>query len=208
MAISYFYSNLFLGLLKMFNAFHKDIMRVRPFFNSKELPSIFLFLLTPGLQAMLAYRLGFWLRCNDWHGIMMPFFLLSFFLFWILTAFIRIAYNICLDQSAVIGSGLIIHHFGGIWLSNCQVGDNCTIHQQVCIAPAVGSKLGPLIGNNVWIGPHVKIIGRLKVGDNSTIGAGSIVTRDVDEGCLVIGSPARVIKKKFNNSRILGIADI
>ncbi|WDE07158.1 sugar O-acetyltransferase [Thalassomonas viridans] len=51
------------------------------------------------------------------------------------------------------------------------------------------------IGKNVWLGAGVIIIGGINIGDNSVIGAGSVVTKDVESGYLYAGNPARKIKK-------------
>ena len=50
------------------------------------------------------------------------------------------------------------------------------------------------IGNNVWIGGAVTILPGVTVGDNCTIGAGSVVTHDIPANCIVAGNPARVVK--------------
>lgn len=52
-----------------------------------------------------------------------------------------------------------------------------------------------LIGNNVWIGSHVTILNNVKIGDNVIIGAHSLVNSDVESNSIVVGSPARVIRK-------------
>ena len=52
------------------------------------------------------------------------------------------------------------------------------------------------IEDNVWIGDNVVILPGVTIGSNSVIGAGSVVTKDVPEGVVVAGSPARIIKKK------------
>ena len=49
------------------------------------------------------------------------------------------------------------------------------------------------IGNNVWIGGSVTILSGVTVGDNVVIGAGSVVTKDIDDNCIVAGVPAKVI---------------
>ena len=49
------------------------------------------------------------------------------------------------------------------------------------------------IGNFVTVHTGAKVLPRLKVGDNSVIGAGSVVTKNVPEGCTVFGNPAKVI---------------
>ena len=51
------------------------------------------------------------------------------------------------------------------------------------------------VGNNVWIGGHVCIMGGVTIGDNTVIAAGSVVTRDIPSGVLAGGNPCRVIRK-------------
>ena len=50
------------------------------------------------------------------------------------------------------------------------------------------------IGNNVWLGYGVKVLKGVKIGDNSLIGAGSVVTRDIPANVIAAGNPCRVIK--------------
>lgn len=52
-----------------------------------------------------------------------------------------------------------------------------------------------LIGNNVWIGDKVTILGGCKIGDNTIIGANAVVVHDVPCNCIVAGNPARIIRK-------------
>ena len=59
------------------------------------------------------------------------------------------------------------------------------------------------IENDVWVGDSVIILPGVKVGTGSVIGAGSIVTKDVEPYTIVAGNPAKLIKKRFNNDRIL-----
>ena len=51
------------------------------------------------------------------------------------------------------------------------------------------------IGNNVWIGGSVTILAGVTIGDNCTIGAGSVVTRDIPANSIAVGNPARVVKQ-------------
>ncbi|MDB6111128.1 MAG: acyltransferase, left-handed parallel beta-helix (hexapeptide repeat) family [Pedosphaera sp.] len=93
-------------------------------------------------------------------------------------------------------------------LSSIRVGDNCRIGQGVFIMDADFHEINPAtrnrseglvrpvtIGNNVWIGSRTTVLKGVKIGDNSVIGAMSLVTKEVPENTLVGGVPARVIRK-------------
>jgi serine O-acetyltransferase len=103
---------------------------------------------------------------------------------------ISIPFNTC------IGAGFYIGHFSGIIVSpDCIIGKNCNISQGVTLGQANrGDKKGsPVIGNNVYIGPGAKLIGKIFIGDNVAIGANSVVTKDVENNAVVAGAPARVL---------------
>lgn len=51
------------------------------------------------------------------------------------------------------------------------------------------------VGNNVWFGGNVTVLPGVKIGDNSVIGAGSVVTKDIPENSVAVGNPCKVIKK-------------
>ena len=55
------------------------------------------------------------------------------------------------------------------------------------------------IGNDVWIGSRVIILPGVHVGDGSVIGAGSVVTKDVEPYSIVAGNPARLIRKRVES---------
>lgn len=54
------------------------------------------------------------------------------------------------------------------------------------------------VGNNVWIGGNVIVLPGVSIGDNSVIGAGSVVTKDIPSNVVALGNPCRVIKKIDN----------
>lgn len=54
------------------------------------------------------------------------------------------------------------------------------------------------IGNNVWIGAQVCVLPGVNIGDNSVIGAGSVVTKDIPANSIAVGNPCRVIRKVTN----------
>lgn len=65
----------------------------------------------------------------------------------------------------------------------------------------------PIIGKNVFIGPGVKIIGAVIIGDNAQIGANAVVTKDVPDNGVAVGIPAKVIKI-LNNDEILDLTKV
>lgn len=110
-----------------------------------------------------------------------------------------IRYGISISPDASIGTGFYIGHFGGIVINQAAViGNNCNISQDVTIGQINrGAAAGcPIIGNDVYIGPGAKIIGRIHVGDRAAIGANAVVIHDVPASTAVGGIPARVISEK------------
>ncbi|MEQ9308569.1 MAG: DapH/DapD/GlmU-related protein [Balneolaceae bacterium] len=90
-------------------------------------------------------------------------------------------------------------------MAEVKIGDNCLIGPNVGIYTA-GHNIHPIdrhksgnaksiiIGNNVWIGGHSVILGGVKVGNNSILAAGSVVTKDVPKNTIYAGNPAKKIK--------------
>lgn len=58
-----------------------------------------------------------------------------------------------------------------------------------------------MIEDHVWIGSRVIILPGISIGHHSVIGAGSVVTEDVAANCLVVGNPARVVRRFTRNGR-------
>jgi serine O-acetyltransferase len=95
-----------------------------------------------------------------------------------------------------VGAGLSIAHMGTIVInSKCRIGEHCRLH--VCVnigASASDSSQAPVIGDNCYIAPGVKIYGGIKIGNNTGIGANSVVNKSFSEGNITIaGAPARKI---------------
>ena len=59
-----------------------------------------------------------------------------------------------------------------------------------------------VIGNDVWIGQNAVILPGVHIGDGAIIGANSVVGRDVDPYTIVVGNPARVLRKRFDDELI------
>jgi serine O-acetyltransferase len=109
---------------------------------------------------------------------------------------IEIVTGISLPPQCEIGEGLYIGHYGAIIVAPpSRVGHNCSLAQNVTVGIAgSGENRGaPVIGNRVFIGAHSIIVGRITVGDDAVICAGSVVTRSVPARAMVMGNPARVV---------------
>lgn len=150
------------------------------------------------------FRYSFWLRTcaffeqsEMWsHGV---FVIIARNIFFLRYAY---KYGISIPYSTKIGSGFVIGHFGGIVVSDrAVVGKNCTIAHGVTVGKANrGKNKGyPTIGDNVYIGPGAKIVGKVRVGNNVAIGANCVVTRDVPDNAVVAGVPGEVIS--YNGSK-------
>lgn len=90
----------------------------------------------------------------------------------------------------------IFPHLHGIFISpKAVIGDNCIIYQNVTIgSKGINNKVYPIIGNNVTIYSHVCVVGNVTIGDNSVIGAGTIVTKSFPPNSVIIGNPGRLLK--------------
>ena len=104
--------------------------------------------------------------------------------------------GISIPPRCEIGEGLYIGHFGPVIIDEkARIGHNCNLGQSVTIGEfGSGEARGaPTIGNRVFIGAHSLIVGKIVVGDDAVICAGSVVTRSVPARAVVLGNPARVI---------------
>lgn len=108
----------------------------------------------------------------------------------------------------VFGPGLAIVHTGTIVVSgSAKIGKNCRIHVCTNIGRAIshGEAGAPIIGDNVYIGPGVKMFGKIKIGNNTAIGANSVVNKSFEEGnCTIAGVPAKKISDNTSEGYILG----
>jgi serine O-acetyltransferase len=160
-----------------------------------------------GLQALVIYRFGRWL--SDMHKYRLGWLIVQplYPAFWLLSAFTRQAYGINLEQNADIAPGLYIGHFGGVEVKNCRIGPHCAIQQQVKLGTVKmeteTAAAGPVIGAGVWIGAHAQIDADVHIGDGATIGAGSVVTQDIPQHCLVLGNPGRIAQREYDNRAFL-----
>jgi serine O-acetyltransferase len=101
-----------------------------------------------------------------------------------------------INPAARIGIGIMLDHGTGIVIGEtAAVGDNCSILQGVTLG-GTGKETGdrhPKIGDNVLLSVGAKVLGNIKVGDCSVVGAGSVVLKDVPPRTTVAGVPAKEI---------------
>jgi serine O-acetyltransferase len=93
-----------------------------------------------------------------------------------------------------IGPGLFIQHGFATIISADKIGRNCWINQQVTIGFSNDTDC-PTLGNNVTIYAGAKVLGNVRVGDNSIVGANAVVMKDVPENCTVVGVPAYIVRR-------------
>ncbi len=170
----------------MFSSLHKDIRAVMerdPAIKSK----LEVVLCYPGFHAVQMHRLAHALYRRGW-----------FVLARLLSQLSRLITGIEIHPGASIGEGLFIDHGSGVVIGETAVvGNNVTIYQGVTLG-GTGKEKGkrhPTIGNNVVISAGAKVLGAFTVGDNSKIGAGSVVLKAVPTDSTVVGVPGRVVAR-------------
>ena len=108
-----------------------------------------------------------------------------------------------IHPGSVIGKGFFIDHGSGVIIGDTTViGDNVTLYQGVTFG-GTGKETGkrhPTLCDNVMVSAGAKVIGSFTVGENSKIGAGSVVLEEVPPNCTVVGVPGRIVKR--NNVKV------
>jgi len=154
------------------------------------------FLCYAGLHAVWAHRITHWL----WnHG-----FLLIARLF---SQWARLLTGVEIHPGAVLGKRLFIDHGMGVVIGEtATVGDDVTIYQGVTLG-GTGKRNGkrhPTLRNNVVVGAGAQILGNITVGENSRVGAGSVVLTDVPDNSTIVGVPGHLI---FRDGKRVVITD-
>ena len=166
----------------MFENLHADLERARQLNMGKgwRNPKLRVYA-QMGTWAVIGYRLSHWLV-----GVRLP--ILRWFmaiLAWMIGLPIKMLTGVNINPQAEIGPGLVIHTVVGVFVPKMKIGANCVLSTGVLIGAA-----GPKIGDNVYIGPGAKVLGRTVVGNNVVIMANSVVLTDVPDNTTVIGVPA------------------
>lgn len=177
-----------MGLIKNIRNEIKVIRERDPAIHSNM--EVFLY---PSFKVMLHYRIAHKLYTGG------HFFLAR----WVSQRAVRKT-GIEIHPGAQIGENFFIDHGNGVIIGETAVvGNNVTLYQGVTLG-GTGKEHGkrhPTIGDNVMISAGAKIIGSFKVGENSKVGAGSVVIEEVPPNCTVVGVPGRVVKR--NNQKLV-----
>ena len=102
-----------------------------------------------------------------------------------------------IHPGATIGRGLFIDHGSGVIIGEtAEIGDNVTLYQGVTLG-GTGKEQGkghPPLKDNVMVSAGAKVLGSFTIWENSKIGAGSVVLKEVPPNCTVVGVPGRIVK--------------
>ena len=143
--------------------------------------------LYPGLRAVRLHRKAHWCHRHGFH----------FLARWISQRSVRRT-GIEIHPGATIGKRFFIDHGTGVVIGETtEIGDDVTVYQGVTLG-GTGKDIGkrhPTVGNNVMVGAGAKVLGPIKIGDNSKIAAGSVVLHEIPPNSTAVGSPARVVKQ-------------
>ena len=141
----------------------------------------------PGLHAIWLHRIAHHFYLKGW--VVFPR---------VLNTFSRFLTGIDIHPGAKFGQGLFIDHGMGLVIGEtAELGNNVTLYQGVTLG-GTGKEKGkrhPTIGNNVVVSSGAKVLGSFKVGDNSKIGSGSVVLKEVPPNSVVVGVPGRVVTR-------------
>jgi serine O-acetyltransferase len=141
----------------------------------------------PGVHAVLVLRFGQWSRRR--HKLLR---ILFDPIYAILDFFIHVLWGIEIPRNAKVGPGLYIGHYGGITVSaGAVIGRDCNLSQNITIGVSgAGDKRGaPTLGDNVYVAPGARLVGKINIGDNVKIGANAVIHKDLPDNAIVVSDP-------------------
>lgn len=101
-----------------------------------------------------------------------------------------------IHPGAVIGRRLFIDHGMGVVIGEtCEIGNDVTLYQGVTLGGTgkEGGKRHPTLHDNVLVASGAKVLGSITIGENSKVGAGSVVLKEVPPNSTVVGIPGKVV---------------
>lgn len=141
----------------------------------------------PGIWALIFHRPAHWFYKHNMKLIAR-----------IISQISRWFTGIEIHPGAKIGRRCVIDHGMAVIIGETsEVGDDVTIYQGVTLG-GTGKDTGkrhPTIGNRVVISSGAKVLGPFKVGNDVKIGAGSVVLKEVPDGCTVVGIPGTIVRR-------------
>ena len=149
----------------------------------------------PGFHAILMHRVAHFLWCHNFKLIAR-----------VISHISRFLTGIEIHPGAKIGKGFFIDHGMGVVIGEtAEIGDNVTLYHQVTLGGVSlkKEKRHPTLKDRVVVGAGAKILGPFVVGENSKIGANSVVIKEVPPNSTVVGIPGKVVKKEKIN--VMGV---
>ncbi len=159
---------------------------------ARSIPEIFF--CYPGFHAVLIYRLAHWFWTHQFY-----------FLGRFTSHMGRALTGIEIHPGAVIGKAFFIDHGMGVVVGETsEIGDNVTLYHGVTLGGTTWQKgkRHPTIGNNVVVGAGAKVLGPVNIGDNTRIGANSVVISEIPPNSVVVGIPGKVVFRVEGEKRI------
>jgi serine O-acetyltransferase len=170
----------------MFEAVRRDIKAARERDPARPtvLEVIFAY---PGVHAVWGHRVSHWL----WQrGARLPARTFA--------ELTRILTGVEIHPAAVLGPGLFIDHATGVVIGEtAEVGEDVTLFHGVTLG-GTGRETGkrhPTVGDRVVIGAGAKVLGAIKIGDDSRIGANSVVVKEIPASAVVVGVPGQIVSR-------------
>jgi serine O-acetyltransferase len=146
----------------------------------------------PGVHAIWGHRISHWLWNRGARLLARTF-----------AELVRILTGVDIHPGAVIGTGLFIDHATGVVIGEtAEIGDDVTLYHGVTLGGS-GTDTGkrhPTVGDRVIIGAGAKVLGAIKIGDGSRIGANAVVVKAVPSNSVVVGVPGQVISRAGRGS--------
>ncbi len=171
----------------MLAAIRRDIQvaRERDPANPTVLEVVFAY---PGVHAIWGHRITHWLWQRGARLLART-----------LAEVTRILTGVEIHPGAELGPGLFIDHATGVVIGEtAEVGEDVTIFHGVTLG-GTGRETGkrhPTVGDRVTIGAGAKVLGPIKVGDDSQIGANAVVVKEVPSSAVVIGVPGQIVSRR------------